>query len=219
MKKVKKSFGHFFVRPILSGAVFALSALMVFGVVAYAQVGSATPLIEKLIGSIDGATVGTGHLSVQSNGDLMFSPTGGQLIGDQNGSLELGGINDQAGNGSPYIDFHSGDNTANGNDYNVRLINDVATPDTLRLDGSFNVTGDLDVLGALSVNGQPLGDQVINLTWGSAQDVSTINNTKSCPTNSYVSGISFTGITLPNPEIGASFSINYTITCRAVVGN
>jgi hypothetical protein len=40
---------------------------------------------------------------------------------DQGGSLELGGNNETAGTGSPYIDFHFKDKKE---DYNVRLIND-----------------------------------------------------------------------------------------------
>lgn len=53
-------------------------------------------------------------------GNLSFG-NGALLRADQGGSLELGGNNDTAGTGTPYIDFHFKDKKE---DYNVRLMND-----------------------------------------------------------------------------------------------
>jgi hypothetical protein len=53
-------------------------------------------------------------------GTLSFG-NGSQINADQGGSIELGGNNDTAGTGTPYIDFHF---NGKKQDYNVRLIND-----------------------------------------------------------------------------------------------
>lgn len=53
-------------------------------------------------------------------GTLSFG-NGSQLRADQGGSLELGGNNETAGTGTPYVDFHF---NGKKEDYNVRLIND-----------------------------------------------------------------------------------------------
>ena len=63
-------------------------------------------------------------LHLASGNSLRWGSANSQLVSDQGGSVELGGNNSTAGNGSPYIDFHR---TGGGvQDYNVRLINDGA---------------------------------------------------------------------------------------------
>ena len=68
--------------------------------------------------------------------------TGSQLTTEQGGSIELGGNNNVAGSGTPFVDFHF---TGKKEDYNVRLINDADHQLTITGApvGNLRVTGDL----------------------------------------------------------------------------
>lgn len=100
-------------------------------------------------GAINAPQVNTGTLSVTN---LIQWGNSSALNGDQGGSLELGGNNNVAGTGTPYIDFHF---RGKQQDFNTRIINDADGRLSIGAD-TLSVTGNLQV-GSFVIEGQARG--------------------------------------------------------------
>jgi hypothetical protein len=118
----------------LAGNTFAHGSLQVDGTSAFAgNVGIGTADLGSYKLNVQGGHTNLGgNLNVRgivdvqggglrvTDGDIRWGNQS-QLKPDQGGSIELGGDNDTAGSGTPYIDFHF---SGQKQDYNTRIIND-----------------------------------------------------------------------------------------------
>jgi hypothetical protein len=99
---------------------------------------------------------GVDVLSMRPEGDLIVRRniqwSRSMLRDDQGGSLELGGRDDIAGGGTPYIDFHFGNRVE---DFNVRIVNNADRILSIQGSGIVNISAFDFNIGHASRRGSP----------------------------------------------------------------